>query len=250
MGPFTFSASLYSNGNITFNYYSLPVAIQKIEDNKHPVKVGISDAYIIDNTVFHARRKTIYEYHRVNFENLDIRNNTQIHLVALPTCLSFTTCTDCLQARETNNLQCSWCPSLRRCSSGLDRRRQEWITHGCNRSLIQDIKGCAAVLDYSTTTQTPVSVTSNSVSSSEKEQSEYIVQEHHEKSMDNDEHPKNVGLLTSLCVILGLIFTIGIWLVYSYLNPLSKSGQLLIKYRPWAWHRRGEARYTAASIHM
>lgn len=70
------------------------------------------------------------------------------------------------------------------------------------------------------------------------------------KKMNVPDHEQNFGLITSLCVVFGFVFVIAIWLVYSYLNPLSKSGQLLIKYRPWAWHRRGEARYTAASIHM
>lgn len=52
LGPFTFSASLYSNGNVVFAYYSLPIEIEKIEDDKHPVKVGVSDAYIIDKTIY------------------------------------------------------------------------------------------------------------------------------------------------------------------------------------------------------
>lgn len=47
VGAFTFSASLYDNGDIVFAYYFLPIDIERIEDDKHPVKVGISDAYII-----------------------------------------------------------------------------------------------------------------------------------------------------------------------------------------------------------
>jgi hypothetical protein len=46
--------------------------------DKHPVKVGVSDAYIIDKTVYHARRKTIFEYHRVNFAGPKITNSTVI----------------------------------------------------------------------------------------------------------------------------------------------------------------------------
>ena len=98
IGSFTFSASLYSNGDIVFAYYSLPIDIARIEDgkafvastarfffshafnilDKHPVKVGVSDAYIIDKTVYHARRKTIFEYHRVNFPGQKITNFTTI----------------------------------------------------------------------------------------------------------------------------------------------------------------------------
>uniref|UniRef100_A0A1B6JGG5 Uncharacterized protein n=3 Tax=Homalodisca TaxID=139475 RepID=A0A1B6JGG5_9HEMI len=51
--------------------------------------------------------------------------------------------------------------------------------------------------------------------------------------------------------ILVLIAGVAIWTLYAYSNPHSYSGQILINYRPsqWRW-RRGEARYTAATIHM
>lgn len=42
-----------------------------------------------------ARRKTIYEYHRITFSGKDIENNTIIELKALPTCLNFTDCENC-----------------------------------------------------------------------------------------------------------------------------------------------------------
>ena len=51
-GRFTFSASLHSNGDIVFAYYSVPMRIEAIQDDRHPVKVGLSDAYIIDKTIF------------------------------------------------------------------------------------------------------------------------------------------------------------------------------------------------------
>lgn len=43
-----------------------------------------------------VRRKTIYEYHRVNFNRQDIRNWTVIVLHALPTCVDQRDCTSCL----------------------------------------------------------------------------------------------------------------------------------------------------------
>jgi len=56
-----------------------------------------------------------------------------------------------------------------------------------------------------------------------------------------------VGLLLPCLVVMCLV----LWVFYAYRNPHTKSGQLLIQYRPstWSW-RRGEARYTAATIHM
>lgn len=51
-GSFTFSVSLYDTGDITFAYKSVPMLIEQIVDDKHPVKIGLSDAYIIDHTIF------------------------------------------------------------------------------------------------------------------------------------------------------------------------------------------------------
>ena len=45
-----------------------------------------------------VRRKTIYEYHRVNFERQDIKNWTVIVLNALPTCVDNKDCESCLSA--------------------------------------------------------------------------------------------------------------------------------------------------------
>lgn len=122
-GLFTFSVTLYNTGDIIFAYHLLPIAINRILDDHHPVKIGLSDAYIIDKTIFcksiwpmrgchpqipvcssHcflssisvARRKTIYEYHRVNFELHTISNNSVIYLKALPTCIQFTDCQNCV----------------------------------------------------------------------------------------------------------------------------------------------------------
>ena len=44
---FTFQCSIYSNGDIAFVYKQIPVLIDKINENEHPVKVGVSDAYFI-----------------------------------------------------------------------------------------------------------------------------------------------------------------------------------------------------------
>ena len=82
-GPFTFQVILFGNGNITFAYETIPIDINiitvriyfailnmiinailaflivlsnfiyfNLQDDDHPVKVGLSDAYIIDRTVY------------------------------------------------------------------------------------------------------------------------------------------------------------------------------------------------------
>ena len=54
-GPFTFQAILHHNGDIIFAYKTIPVSISLIADEEHPVKVGLSDAYIIERTIFCKR---------------------------------------------------------------------------------------------------------------------------------------------------------------------------------------------------
>ena len=51
-GPFTFQALIRDDGDIAFSYKSVPRVIDAIDDEEHPVKVGLSDAYIIDRTIF------------------------------------------------------------------------------------------------------------------------------------------------------------------------------------------------------
>lgn len=83
-GNFSFQVTLKATGDIIFVYKHIPFPIAKIPDSKHPVKVGISDAYVIDRTVFFIRRKTIYEYHRAELSKEPISNDTAIYFTALP----------------------------------------------------------------------------------------------------------------------------------------------------------------------
>lgn len=83
-GNFSFQVTLKANGDIIFVYKKIPFPITNIPDSKHPVKVGISDAYVIDRTVFFIRRKTIYEYHRAELNKESIASDTAIYFTALP----------------------------------------------------------------------------------------------------------------------------------------------------------------------
>lgn len=49
---FTFSVTLMNTGDIIFAYKTIPISIESIKDEKHPVKIGLSDAYIIDKTIY------------------------------------------------------------------------------------------------------------------------------------------------------------------------------------------------------
>lgn len=241
-GAFTFQATLRKNGDITFVYKNVPVVISNITDDYHPVKVGLSDAYIIDRHVLFVRRKTIYEYHRITFEHLSISNWTVINLIALPTCLQATDCESCLTMGI--GFDCSWCPETSKCSSGIDRNRQDWIIHECHHSSINNISICPAVSNISDTNKHRISVQNFPEDEVHTEQTVTAL-------LADESSSTSVSSLIGILMCIGFLMSLSLWGLYAYRNPHTTSGQLLIKYRPsqWSW-RRGEARYTAATIHM
>uniref|UniRef100_A0A1I8PSQ6 PSI domain-containing protein n=1 Tax=Stomoxys calcitrans TaxID=35570 RepID=A0A1I8PSQ6_STOCA len=277
VGKFTFSTTLHKNGDIVFTYFSVPILIPAIQDDKHPVKVGLSDAYIMDQDVGNARRKTIYEYHRVSFGNAQITNSTTIYFTALPTCLQYTDCASCLN--HDTDFSCFWCPSANRCSTGTDRKRQEWKSLSCDRFQITNASTCPAIghegNNYSdgntnnnhkdVTTHpfkpyNPSGLESSTVTTVDGGNSEYqyngtpmkSATGTQMKSVANEAEPtQKMSLTLGIFIPICLVSCVLLWVLYAYRNPHTKSGQLLIQYRPsqWSW-RRGEARYTAATIHM
>ncbi|XP_045595591.2 plexin domain-containing protein 2 isoform X2 [Procambarus clarkii] len=230
-GTFTFQATLHKNGDIVFAYKQVPVIITKIGDEQHPVKVGLSDAYIVDRTIFFVRRKTIYEYHKIDKKTSGIGNWTAILFKALPTCVSLNSCTKCLSQKIS--FQCQWCSEIGRCSNGLDRHRQDWLHNGCEALHVQTVSEC---------TETDVSPTTVDTFGHDASVESY--------SKDVEEAGSAVGTVVGVVFLVALIFGITGWVMYAYFFPHSPSGQILIRYRPstWSW-KRGEARYTAASIH-
>lgn len=257
-GSFSFQIILLKNGDIIFVYKDVPFSIQDIPDSKHPVKVGISDAYIIDRTIFFIRRKTIYEYHRADLKKLEISNNTAIYFKALPTCASLQTCDSCVSSNI--GFECGWCETVKRCSDGYDRQRQEWIVKNCD-TLIKDAF-CANNLTITTLTPNAnISSSTQTILSPVPGERQFDTSVHIESNYghnleinENESNTQSSGSgagLVSVLIILAFFSGVALWVFYAYKNPQSSSGQFLIRYRPTQWRfGSSEARYTAASIHM
>uniref|UniRef100_A0A3Q3GX70 Plexin domain containing 1 n=1 Tax=Labrus bergylta TaxID=56723 RepID=A0A3Q3GX70_9LABR len=124
-GPYTFQAVLHRNGTIVFNYKEIPMSVEKIDVKGHPVKVGLSEAFMLPGEQF-----TIYEYHRVEINFTKIVSGSAFELTPLPTCLQHISCDLCLTSNLTTG--CGWCNTLQRCSDGIDRHKQEWIQYNCS----------------------------------------------------------------------------------------------------------------------
>ncbi|KPP64559.1 plexin domain-containing protein 1-like, partial [Scleropages formosus] len=157
-GAFIFQVVLRRTGDIVFSYRDVPLPVEEISSAEHPVKVGLSDAFMTllpSQETPGAQRRTIYEYHRVEIDTTKISNSTAFEFTPLPTCLQHDNCEFCLTSNLTSG--CNWCNVLQsvecmscrggrgggrsrtisawvssRCSDGLDRHRQEWLDHGCS----------------------------------------------------------------------------------------------------------------------
>ncbi|GFQ86102.1 plexin domain-containing protein 1 [Trichonephila clavata] len=266
-GNFTFQTTLLNNGDIVFVYKEIPLSVTEIGDEAHPVKVGLSDAYVIDRMIYFIRRKTIYEYHRIDMKSADIGNNTAIYFNALETCMSFRDCKSCMEANVSSN-GCVWCESAKRCSDGLDRLRQDWLQskcdvekHSVNCSLLPSPDD-PFVQPLTDSPYKPYTLIPQIPKSDHPFETSTITHVPYKPGQNDDgastsarvaEESSSMGVGTVVAVLLILAIVMGglVWVGYAYKNPHTSSGQLLIRYRPSQWRfRSGEARYTAASVHM
>lgn len=252
-GNFSFQVTLHKNGDIVFVYHTLPAPISSIPDEEHPVKVGISDAFVIDKIAFFIRRKTIYDYHRLNLRDqssMDIKSGTAVYLKALPTCNQFDGCEKCSSA--PSNLDCIWCPAVKRCSNGFDRKRHEWLAAQCDKITSNDCsKKDSSNASKAQAGGAAASDATISVDSIPNSARQMLPGPGPNGGGSAEGRSREGSLFMTLLLLVAVSSGIGVWVVYAYNNPSTPSGQLLIKYRPsnWRW-QNAETRYTAASIHM
>ncbi|GFU01318.1 plexin domain-containing protein 2 [Nephila pilipes] len=264
-GSFTFQTTLLKNGDIIFAYKDIPYPIANISDAFHPVKVGISDAYILERSIFFVRRKTIYEYHRIDMMKKPVSNNTVLYFTALPSCPGYKDCSSCKNADP--KLECSWCEAVKRCSDGIDRARQSWVTHGC---VLTKETTCPARDDTSTGNPSFITgkesekssnkdiTTPNSASKSSSKyvssfpynmESTYSVTGPSQKMAGPAHYVQedisgtsgvSAGAIITIVVFLAALVGAAMWVGYAYKFPQTPSGQFLIKYRPSQWTLRSK----------
>ncbi|XP_044784107.2 plexin domain-containing protein 2 isoform X2 [Bubalus bubalis] len=159
LGSFTFQATLLMDGRIIFGYKEIPVLVTQISSTNHPVKVGLSDAFVVVHRIQqipNVRRRTIYEYHRVELQMSKITNISAVEMTPLPTCLQFNGCGPCVSSQIGFN--CSWCSKLQRCSSGFDRHRQDWVDSGCPEEVQSKEKMCDPTEPAESSTRTSTTI--------------------------------------------------------------------------------------------
>jgi len=82
-----------------------------------------------------AVKHSFCELHCVWMSTMCLQLVWQRHDVVFAACVTRKSCTECIEASLTIAFQCQWCPSVGRCSDGLDRRRQEWQEQSCDKNV-------------------------------------------------------------------------------------------------------------------
>ncbi|XP_034559873.1 plexin domain-containing protein 2-like isoform X2 [Notolabrus celidotus] len=285
LGSFTFQAVLHSDGRIMFTYKEIPIDIREISGENHPVKVGLSDAFVVLHEmeqIPNVRRRTIYEYHKVEILKSKISNSSAVEIFPLPTCLQFSSCSPCVTSQIGFN--CSWCNRLQRCSSGFDRYRQDWVDLGCHEER-KDLR-CVRMTDLtnatshhltqsttpaitttmqrrtSSMTSAPYSKTSSftnpqvyssmsRIKSSQQSPTSNPAEGDQEITAEGNERLQ-VGLLAGIILAMVIIAAAVLTSVYMYNNPTASVSLFFIERRPTRWpvlkFRRGSGHPSYAEV--
>ncbi|XP_077955628.1 plexin domain-containing protein 2 isoform X3 [Gasterosteus aculeatus] len=275
LGSFTFQAVLHSDGRIVFAYKEIPLDINDISTHHHPVKVGLSDAFVVLHEIQqipNVRRRTIYEYHKVDILKSKIANCTAVEMLPLPTCLQFSSCGPCVTSQIGFN--CSWCSRLQRCSSGFDHNRQDWVDFGCPEEVRRDLRclgttGTSRHLTQSTTPDVPMTTkqhrSSGMTPKPPRKTSSVNKPSPHSsrggsspppptsKPADGNEEAAGVsdgwpqtGLLAGIVMAMVIMGAAVLTSVYMYNHPTSSASLFFMERRPTRWpimkFRRGSGR--------
>ncbi|MCI4377630.1 hypothetical protein PGIGA_G00205610 [Pangasianodon gigas] len=263
LGSFTFQATLHSDGRIIFAYKEVPIQIGQISSVNHPVKVGLSDAFVVVHRIQqipNVRRKTIYEYHRVELLKTKITNSTAVEMMPLPTCLQFRSCSACIAAEI--NFNCSWCHRLNRCSSGFDRHRQDWVDNSCpdeTKDNTCDIIKTTQFESSTTASVTKTSTRNRAVTETDSTQSTShpatsipteddtkialhlkdnraaAAHSMAERESTSNKHNLHTGLILAMLLLMLVIVAVVLVTVYIYHHPSSAASLFFIERRPSRW---------------
>uniref|UniRef100_A0A8C0JCZ8 Plexin domain containing 1 n=1 Tax=Chelonoidis abingdonii TaxID=106734 RepID=A0A8C0JCZ8_CHEAB len=242
IGSFTFQAALHSEGRIVFGYKEVSWTSCLGWGT-----MGLCLCLMKPLAVAESRRRTIYEYHRVELDTSKVTSVSAVEFTPLPTCLQHQSCDVCVTSKLTFN--CSWCHVLQRCSSGFDRYREEWLSHGCGEEL--DERTCEDWAEsdlyspspYSPFTSFDEDVTTSSLfigsltTEDDTKLNQYAVGD----GVRNDLPMKTSGTLIHTGTVVGivlavlLIAAIILAVIYISSHPTSNAALFFIERRPHHW---------------
>uniref|UniRef100_G3SN10 Plexin domain containing 2 n=1 Tax=Loxodonta africana TaxID=9785 RepID=G3SN10_LOXAF len=276
LGSFTFQATLLTDGRIIFGYKEIPVLVTQISSTNHPVKVGLSDAFVVVHRIQqipNVRRRTIYEYHRVELQMSKITNISAVEMTPLPSKLIFNFCPVPHTCTYFSELPCDPLP---RCSSGFDRHRQDWVDSGCPEEVCSKEKMCEDTEPVETSSQTTATVratttqfrvltttrraaTSQLPTSLPTEDDTKIALHLKDNGASTDDSAAekkggtlHAGLIVGILILVLIIAAAILVTVYMYHHPTSAASIFFIERRPSRWpamkFRRGSGHPAYAEV--
>jgi hypothetical protein len=123
-----------------------------IDNDDHPVEVGLADAFYVYTVEGQVTYVYIYEYSRIQLNATANLNYSAYVINPVTNCVYGNSCDSCLAISQQQIFDCSWCPSINRCSDGLDRLRQSWFQTGCINTAVRTcgITGSSKVISSHT----------------------------------------------------------------------------------------------------
>ncbi|KAM6905440.1 plexin domain-containing protein 1-like isoform 2-T2 [Xenentodon cancila] len=231
-GAFTFQAALYKTGTITFSYRDIPLSLDAIGSAEHPVKAGLSDAFLVMSPSSQSPdedQKTIYEYHRVEVNMTKITSYSAIEFTPLATCLQHDSCELCLSSNQTSG--CSWCNVLQRCSDGMDRHRQEWLDYGCSGE--SNYATCEDYFKNDSIFESPVTPETEDMMFLTPQQKG--CESGNTDSSAKSERFSNPGVIAGVAAVLVLLLALTLVALYIQCHPTAPSPLFLIQRRKSYW---------------
>uniref|UniRef100_A0A4W3GXE0 Plexin domain containing 2b n=1 Tax=Callorhinchus milii TaxID=7868 RepID=A0A4W3GXE0_CALMI len=236
LGSFTFQAILHSDGRIVFSYKEIPVSVMQISSANHPVKVGLSDAFVVVHRIQqipNVRRRTIYEYHRVELSMSKVTNMSAFEMFPLPTQTVMELFPNFSKYHS------------KRCSSGFDRHRQDWVDNGCPDELISALK-------YRSLLEADSNLHFKSLADDTK--IALHLKDNGASTSDSTAEKKGVhtGLIVGILLVVIVIAAGLLVTFYMYHHPTSAASLFLIERRPSRWpamkFRRGSGHPAYAEV--
>ncbi|KAG8573726.1 hypothetical protein GDO81_012514, partial [Engystomops pustulosus] len=248
LGSFTFQATLINDGRIVFGYKEIPLPVIEISSTNHPVKVGLSDAFVVVHKIQqipNVRRRTIFEYHRVELDMARITNYSAVEMLPLPS----------------------------KCSSGFDRHRQDWVENGCpeesKEKMCEDFLATTATprhnkskthattsRHYTTTTRLTTPHLPSSLPTEDDTKIALHLKDNGASTDDSAAEKQrgslHTGFIIGILVLVLVVVAAILVTIYMYHHPTSSASLFFIERRPSRWpamkFRRGSGHPAYAEV--
>ncbi|XP_009986772.1 PREDICTED: plexin domain-containing protein 1, partial [Tauraco erythrolophus] len=238
VGSFTFQAALHRTGRIVFGYKEVR-DVCAWESTNLPVRMGARGSFVPDLKprlcLSESRRRTIYEYHRVELDTSKITNMSAVEFTPLPTCLQHRSCETCVTSELTFN--CSWCHVLQShdAEPSSDEKTCEDLAEGDRYPAPPD--SSLPPLDVDVTTSTASLFIDSLTTEDDTKLNQYAGGEGVGSSLPSKKAAAPIHTGTIVGIVLAALLIAAIVLAGIYINshPTSTAALFFIERRPHHW---------------